>query len=257
MTITPPRGRADRQGAVSDALAQISLTGMLSGLGPEWLVLPAVALDDAGETGHVLIGPAGVFTVMTTAQQGRDVWRSGPLLVIDDEATGHLRVARAQGRRVAHLLERGTGSSTVVTPLVAVVGAARVTIAPDDRADCVEVLAADGLVDWLAARPARLRADELTLLGLVADDARTWMQPLVADDLLESAVGLAAISREVLARGDADRRAEHRVPLRDVDSAFSLAAGWRAVATLAVATVGLIGALATVGSALEYLSAAL
>lgn len=255
MTITPPRGRADRQGAVSDALAQISLTGMLSALGPEWLVLPAVALDDAGETGHVLLGPAGVFTVATTAQAGRDVWRSGPLLVIDGEATGHLRIARAQGRRVAHLLERGTGSPTAVTPLVAVVGAARVTIAPDERADRVEVLTADVLVDWLTARPARLRADELTLLGLVADDARTWLQPMAADDPLESAVGLAALSREVLARADADRRAERGERMRHTDSSFSLAAGWRAAAMLAVATVGLIGALATVGSALEYLSA--
>jgi hypothetical protein len=90
------------------------LVGLRSGwwmvrerLGPEWAVLHAVPVGaGTSDIDHVLIGPAGVFTLNTKNHAGQPVWVAGRTPDVAGEKQRHLYNASHEAGRAAKLLTR-------------------------------------------------------------------------------------------------------------------------------------------------------
>ena len=155
---------ADASGWYRGALGELEVSRTLRGLGPEWTVLYSV--DAAREASDLIIGPAGVFTIVTKNHSRQRVWLEDDQLRVNGRRTNHIRDARHEARRISHLL------GIVVTPIIAVIDPATLTL--KERADGVEVLASSQLAGYLARRKARLTDDAVAALVVTAALDGTW-----------------------------------------------------------------------------------
>lgn len=68
------------------ALGEIAVGRILAGLGPEWLVLHAIQVGWGwADIDHVLVGPAGVFTLNTKNHAGQSIWVAGQTLMVSEK----------------------------------------------------------------------------------------------------------------------------------------------------------------------------
>ncbi|GAA4038989.1 hypothetical protein GCM10023063_25360 [Arthrobacter methylotrophus] len=117
---------------------------ILQRLGPEWTVLHAVPIGaGTSDIDHVLIGPAGVFTLNTKNHAGQSVWAAGRTLMVAGKKQRHLQNASYEAARSAKLL------ASVANQAVEVTGVAVVT----DRQ----------LLRWLNGRPTVLTPGQSNL----------------------------------------------------------------------------------------------
>ncbi|MER7759431.1 nuclease-related domain-containing protein [Streptomyces sp. NPDC097619] len=131
-----------------------------------WRVLHAVPLPGAACIDHLLIGPGGVLAVRTAPARRRRA-AVGELLLTLGQGAG-----RPDPRRIrAAALRASRALATAVTPVLAVIDATRLTVAPTLRD--VRVLS-EGASVALAAEPATLKQAELDALYATARDRRTW-----------------------------------------------------------------------------------
>ena len=102
---------------------------------------------------HVLVGPAGVFTVNTKNHSGQSVWVAGRTLMVAGKKTRHLYNAAYEAARASKLLSAGVGAAVDVTDLVVVLDPKSLTIKsrPDQVLVVIEVRR---LVDQVRRRRA-------------------------------------------------------------------------------------------------------
>ena len=163
-----PEGRSWYQGAVGE----IAAGRELARLGPQWLVLHAVPVGVGdSDIDHVVIGPAGVYTINTKHHSGQEVTVSEALWV-SGQRTDHLRNSRHEAERAGRLLSPATGRAVIVRPIIAIHGAAHVTIRRRPRD--VEVLTVRQLVRWLSRQRPRLTDEDQAPIRSAAEDPRTW-----------------------------------------------------------------------------------
>ena len=132
---------------------------LLEKLGGEWHVEHDIA-HARGNWDHVVIGLPGVFVIDSKAYHG-------PATVVGDELrSGRLRtrgaVFRGQAVGLKETLEQATGHTTWVQAVVAIHGDFQSGVVENDN---VAYLDAERLVEWLRARPPRLRGDSRDSLG--------------------------------------------------------------------------------------------
>lgn len=155
-------------------LAGLRLVGAeLAELPLGWHVLHGVPLRRSEpDLDHLLIGPAGIFTVSTTVHPRQRIWVAPTAMTVDGQYHAALPAVRRQAEASASLLAARTGWQIPVTPLVVAVGAAgiRVVEQPED----VTVLTAGGLVNWLTDQPLLLRADQAVRVFDAARRCATW-----------------------------------------------------------------------------------
>lgn len=123
----------------------------LERLGPHWRTLHGVPVGTAGsDIDHVVIGPAGVFTINTKHHAGVNVDVKGDSVFVGRDYQHYVRNARKEAVRA----QAAIGDSGVpVQAVIATVGARlRVKQAPDG----VTVLDSPALVPWLLAQPTVL-----------------------------------------------------------------------------------------------------
>lgn len=123
----------------------------LARLGPQWRTLHGVPVGTAGsDIDHVVIGPAGVFTINTKHHAGVNVDVKGDSVFVGRDYQHYVRNARKEAVRA----QAAIGDSPVpVQAVIATVGARlRVKQAPDG----VTVLDSAALVPWLLAQPTVL-----------------------------------------------------------------------------------------------------
>lgn len=97
------------------ALGEIAVGRVLAGLGPDWLVLHAVPVGTgSADIDHVLVGPAGVFTINTKNHPGQPVWVAGKTLMVGGKKTRHLYSAahKRRGRPGSLARRRATPSTS-------------------------------------------------------------------------------------------------------------------------------------------------
>lgn len=158
------------------ALGELEVARLLDQLGPGWFPIHSVPIGSAGsDVDHIAIGPGGVFTINSKFHEGGNVWVGSRRLLVNGQRTDHLRNAEFEARRVAKLLTKAARRSVDVTPVVAVVGARRITIR--ERPERVMVLAASRLPRWMQTRTAVLGADDIAELTRVAAAPSTWDHP--------------------------------------------------------------------------------
>jgi hypothetical protein len=99
------------------ALGEIAVGRILEQLGPEWLVLHGIPVGKgSSDIDHLLIGPAGVFTVNTKNHSGQAVWVAGRTFIVAGKKTRHLYNAAFEASRASKLLSAAVGAAVDVTP---------------------------------------------------------------------------------------------------------------------------------------------
>lgn len=155
------------------ALGEIAVGRILAELGPEWLVLHAVPVGTGStDIDHVLVGPAGVFTVNTKNHSGQSVWVAGRTLMVAGKKTRHLYNAAHEASRASKLLSAAVGAAVDVTGVVVIVAPKTVTIkaAPEQ----VAVVTERELLRWLMRRRQVLGPGQVSRIATAAVLARTW-----------------------------------------------------------------------------------
>jgi len=155
------------------ALGELEVARRLEALGPGWVVLHSVPIGTgSSDLDHVAIGPAGVFTINTKHHRGQNVWIGAKRVLVNGQRTDHLRNAAFEAKRAAKLLSAAAGTPVEVTPIVAIVGAKRMTVR--ERPSDVVVLRETQLVRWLRRRRVVMESEEVQRLAAVAAQASVW-----------------------------------------------------------------------------------
>jgi len=157
----------------SGAIGELKVAELLWQLGPEWAVLHAVPVGkDGSDIDHVVIGPAGVFTINTKRHPGKKIWVGERMLMVAGQKTDHLRNSRHEAKRAARLLTTATGIPVDVHPILAIVEPGSFTFR--QRPADVMIMDARRLPRWLKRRRAVLAPEELARIIDAATDVRTW-----------------------------------------------------------------------------------
>lgn len=164
---------ADARSWYRGALGEIEVGQILDEL-PGWTVLHAVPVGTAGsDIDHVLIGPAGVFTVNTKNHSGQKIWVAGSRFLVNGQKQDHVRNSLHEARRAGKLLGARVGYPVEVTPLVVVVRPASLTVRSSTAAS-VTVLDSRRLARWLGRRKPVLPAEQVTGIAAAASQLQTW-----------------------------------------------------------------------------------
>jgi hypothetical protein len=164
--------RAWRIGAVGER----AVAEQLARLGPEWRVLHAVRVGTQGaDIDHVVIGPAGVFTVNAKHHPNASIWVGGNTFMVNGQRVPYIRSSRHEARRASRLLTEQTGFPVPVSGVIAVMGAQRgytVKQQPEDGA--VVVVQRRRISRHLRRLPSHLGPREVEAIFEVARRSTTW-----------------------------------------------------------------------------------
>ncbi|GAA1643761.1 nuclease-related domain-containing protein [Georgenia ruanii] len=140
---------------------------------PRWRILHAVPVGPDGcDIDHVVIGPAGVFTIRAAYHPGARVWVSGDNLLVDGVPQPYVGQGRAEAARAARRLTAACGFEVAVTGLVVPVRAKEVVVrAGPAGAAVVERVR---LGRWLAGRPEVLDGVRVAAIYAAARRSLTW-----------------------------------------------------------------------------------
>jgi hypothetical protein len=112
--------RAWRIGAAGEE----AVAAQLDLLGPGWRVLHAIRVGTRGsDIDHVVVGPAGVFTVNAKHHPQASIWVGGDTFLVNGRRVPYIRNGRHEAARASRLLTEQTGFPVVATGVIAVVGA--------------------------------------------------------------------------------------------------------------------------------------
>jgi hypothetical protein len=157
------------------ALGELAVGEMLAKLGPRWMVLHAVPVGRRGaDIDHVVVGPAGVFTVNTKNHSGQNVWVFDRNLMVAGTPCDHVRKSEYEATRAAKLLSSALGWPVPVRAVLAVFNPARLDI--KHRPTGVDVMEARKLVRWLKRKPDVLTEAQLAEIESVIGTPSTWQQ---------------------------------------------------------------------------------
>lgn len=181
-----PLSREARR-SFSGALAEIALAESFAALGAEWTVVHAVPAGAVAVVGtlsghhpvidHLLIGPAGIFSITIHGHAGQAIWVGERTFMVDDERLGHLAAAEEAASGASRLLtaalaERETAVDVVVTPCIVVDSPYSLQIR--QRPGRIQVNTARNFPSWLAALPRPISPAVVDTLSTVALQASTW-----------------------------------------------------------------------------------
>lgn len=182
------------------ALGELEVGRRLAGLGPGWYALHSVPVGTgSSDLDHVVIGPAGAFTINTKHHRGQNVWVGAKRILVNGQRTDHPRNAKYEATRTSKLLSVAARMLVDVTPIVAIVGAKRMTVR--ERPTDVVVLREHELVRWLQRHPVTLRPEQVQHVADVAALPAAWKRMAETD-----AVDHAAFERLHRDIGRARRR---------------------------------------------------
>lgn len=155
------------------ALGEVAVGRLLASLGPEWTVLHAVPVGTgSSDIDHVLIGPAGVFTLNTKNHSDQSVWVAGRTLMVAGQRQRHIPNAANEAARAGKLLSAASGMPVDVTGVVVILAPKNLTVrkAPDGA----KVLTDRQLLRWLRGLRPALTADHVHRIASAARVPRTW-----------------------------------------------------------------------------------
>ncbi|MEX5257618.1 nuclease-related domain-containing protein [Kocuria arenosa] len=164
---------ADSRPWYQGALGEIAVGRILGRLGPEWTVLHAVPVGaGVSDIDHVLIGPAGVFTLNTKNHAGRDVWVGDRAILVGGHKQHYLPHARHEAARAAKRLSAAVGEPVPVTPVLVLIEPGKLTIR--QRPADVRVVTDRELLRWLKRRRPVLAPERIDRIAAAAAVPGTW-----------------------------------------------------------------------------------
>ena len=157
----------------SGALGEVVVAHVLDQLGSEWTVLNAVPVTPGEpEVDHVLIGPAGVFTLQIKYHSGEKIWVAGSTFLVNGEKHDHLRRSSHEATRAGKLLSAVTGRPIPVTPIIVVVNPISITVGR--KPSKVVVLSSHNLKQWLLKKSRTLSDRAVRHFSIFAEERSTW-----------------------------------------------------------------------------------
>lgn len=167
--VSPGAGMPDELTTLARSyVGELEVSSALDRLGSRWRVLHSVPAGAAG-TGvdHVIIGPAGVFTILSRNHRGTIVNVAGDTVVAEGRQQTYVPDARHGAQQAQEALSAYPDLAMSVFPTIVVVGA---RLSVSHTPDFVSVVDATTLVDWLESLPPRLHQTQV----VVGYDALRW-----------------------------------------------------------------------------------
>jgi hypothetical protein len=139
-----------------------------------WRALHAVG-DRRRDIDHVVIGPAGVFTINTKCHSGGKAWVGERMVTVNGHRTDYLRSSRHGTQRAARLLSAACGFDVPVRAAIVFVGLQEIDVKqmPMD----VHVTTRRRLDGWLSGLPTMISAAAIDAIHARARLASTWQEP--------------------------------------------------------------------------------
>jgi hypothetical protein len=139
----------------------------------QWRYLHSVPVGSRGaDIDHVLIGPAGVFTINTKNHRGSNIWVGGNTFVVNGTRQPYIRNSRHEAVRAGRLLSQACGFPVAARGVIAVIDPRNFTI-KEHPAD-VAVTTRVQLSRWLAQQPQVLDPNQVDAIFGVARRSGTW-----------------------------------------------------------------------------------
>ena len=138
-----------------------------------WRLLHSVRVGGRGsDIDHVVIGPAGVFTLNAKHHPGKRIWVRGDAFLVGGSSHPYVRNSRHEAARASRLLSAAIGATVAVIGVVVPVGAAdlKVRSQPQD----VHVVPRRQIAQWLAAWPHAMNEPMIARVFDVARRSTTW-----------------------------------------------------------------------------------
>ncbi|TYC71366.1 nuclease-related domain-containing protein [Streptomyces sp. CB01881] len=136
-----------------------------------WKVLHGVPLPSGSDIDHVVIGPPGVFTINTKHHPDATVRVGDKMVSVNRNSFPYLANAEFEASRTTGLLEEWCGFEVPVHPVIAVVGARKIS---HDGASPVLVVAGEQIASNLPSAPTRLTPRHVDMVFRVARHRQVW-----------------------------------------------------------------------------------
>lgn len=153
------------------ALGELLVGDVLGNLGQRWDVLHDLPVQN-GSLDHLVIGPAGVFTVRVVNCNNLDVVVQDDVISVAGESQPDVHEARVEAAEVARILTSAAGRPIAVHPLLVLVRPRRLTIKA--AVDDVRIIPSSDLESVLITSPQALSGDEVAFISDIADLDTTW-----------------------------------------------------------------------------------
>jgi hypothetical protein len=180
----------DARRSYSGALAELALADSLAALDAEWTVLHSVPVESEHARrhpaiDHLVIGPAGIFSVTAHSHAGQAIWVGERTFIVDDVRLDHLAAADDAASAASELLTAalalgGSTTEAVVIPCIVVDSPATLQIR--QRPGRIQVTTTRTFTVWLASLPRLLSPAVVDTLSVVALQSSTWPAALSAAD---------------------------------------------------------------------------
>ncbi|WP_234435006.1 MULTISPECIES: nuclease-related domain-containing protein [Streptomyces] len=138
-----------------------------------WKLLHGVPLPSGSDIDHVVIGPPGVFTVNSKHHPGATVWVGDKVVKVNRNGYPYVENSEFEASRTARLLTEWCGFEVPVHPVIAVVGARRITLG---TTPAVTVIDGEQIADVLPARSAVLSPTRVDRVFTIARHRYVWSQ---------------------------------------------------------------------------------
>jgi hypothetical protein len=140
---------------------------------PRWRFLHAIPVGERGsDIDHLVIGPAGVFTVNSKHHPRANIWVGGNTLMVNGTRQPYIRNSRHEAARAAKLLTATCGFPVHVEGLIVTVRAEKVTI--KEQPEGVHVVERINLARWLRRRRGDHEPETLDAIFEAARRSTTW-----------------------------------------------------------------------------------
>lgn len=153
---------------------EVKVGRQLDKLGDGWHRIHAVPVGEKGsDIDHVVIGPAGVFTLNTKCHPGARAWVGERAVTVNGYKTDYLRNSRYEADRTRKMLSDACGFQVPVTPVIVFVDleSFKVKQMPRD----VHVTYRRHVVAWLRSLAQTVDVDTVEMIFAKARVSSTWL----------------------------------------------------------------------------------
>lgn len=140
---------------------------------PRWKHLNSIPVGtNDSDIDHLLVCPAGVFTINTKHHPNASLWVGGNTIMVNGTRHPYVRNSRFEAQRASRLLSNAVGQEVSVHGLIVAVGLRRATIrqSPED----VLVMTLRRLPSVISALPPALSAQQIDEIYGYARLSSTW-----------------------------------------------------------------------------------
>lgn len=140
-----------------------------------WRYVHSVPVGDRGaDIDHVLVGPAGVFSINTKAHRGGNIWVAGDTFMVNGQRQPYARNSRYEGERATRLLRASGVDMPAVRPLIVIIDPRQFTVRQPP--DGVGVTTRLQFSRWLRTQPSILDPEQVNAIFAVVRRSDTWIR---------------------------------------------------------------------------------